>query len=100
MNTAVIAILVSIAGIVITLVFSALSLSQHNRRENEDEGKDKGSMMSDIGYIKAGVDDLKRDTKDNSKRINILIERISRNEESTKQAHKRIDEVNKKIKEQ
>ena len=51
--------------------------------------------MSDIGYIKAGVDDLKRDTKDNSKRINILIERISRNEESTKQAHKRIDEVNK-----
>ncbi len=96
MNTAVIAVVISAAGLLIAFV----SLLHNSKKENKDEGKDKGSMMSDIGYIKAGVDDLKRDTKDNSKRINTLIERISRNEESTKQAHKRIDEVNEKIKEQ
>lgn len=53
-------------------------------------------LKEQVRVLLKDVDDLKRDTKDNSKRINILIERISRNKKSSEQTHKRIDKVNKK----
>jgi hypothetical protein len=49
--------------------------------------------MSDIGYIKAGVDDLKTQNRENSVKIGNLNERVTRVEESCKQAHHRIDEL-------
>ncbi len=59
----------------------------------EDEGKENGELKSDIKYIKSGVDDIKIDLKVQEKRVNELSERVTRIEESAKQAHKRIDEI-------
>ena len=53
----------------------------------------RGVMASDIGYIKAGVDDLKREGRETRTDVRLLSERITRCEESCKQAHKRIDEM-------
>jgi membrane protein implicated in regulation of membrane protease activity len=49
--------------------------------------------MSDIGYIKAGVDDMKREQKESNERHYALVERVTKVEESTKSAHHRIDEL-------
>ena len=54
-------------------------------------------MASDIGYIKAGVDDLKRETRETRSDVRELQERVTRCEESTKQAHKRINKINNYI---
>lgn len=51
--------------------------------------------MSDIGYIKAGIDDLKRKQEAAELRHFALAERITKVEESSKQAHKRIDRLEK-----
>ena len=85
--------LCTITGIAITALFSFLAFQQAQRKEHKDEGENKGVMMSDIGYIKAGVDDLKREQRETAASVGRLSERITRVEESTKQAHKRIDEL-------
>lgn len=93
MSTFAISTICTVSGIAITAFFSYLAFLRAQRKENKDEGENKGVMMSDIGYIKAGVDDLKREQRETAASVGKLSERITRVEESTKQAHKRIDEL-------
>ena len=93
MSTFAITTLCTITGIALTALFSFLAYQRAQKKEHKDEGENKGVMMSDIGYIKAGVDDLKREQRETAASVGRLSERITRVEESTKQAHKRIDEL-------
>lgn len=83
--------LTSIASAVLGFLISFLTFRKNNKKDDVAEGQSKGVMASDIGYIKAGVDDLKRETADQRRTVGELGERVTRVEESTKQAHKRID---------
>lgn len=93
MDKTVITIICTVAGIIITFVFSYLAYHRTNKKDSKDEGESYGIMMSDIGYIKAGVDDLKREQREQATAIGLLSERVTRCEESCKQAHHRIDEI-------
>lgn len=62
-------------------------------------GEKNGYLASDIGYIKAGIDDLKTEVRALKSEMSELNMRLTRVEESTKQAHKRIDELVKERKE-
>lgn len=87
--TTVITAAVGIAGVLI----SWLTLARKGKKETEKDGESRGVMASDIGYIKAGVDDLKRESRETRQSVGELTERVTRCEESCKQAHKRIDEA-------
>jgi hypothetical protein len=52
-------------------------------------------LRSDIKYIARGVEDIRVDMKAQEKRHGELSERVTRVEESTKSAHKRIDTLGK-----
>jgi len=52
-------------------------------------------LLSDIGYIKSGVDDIKSEQKEQRKTNIEVVSRLTAVEESAKQAHKRIDEIKK-----
>lgn len=54
-------------------------------------GKNTGTLMSDIVYIKAGIDDLKHKQESAELRHFALIERVIKVEENSKHVHKRID---------
>lgn len=77
------------------LVLSVILAVRNKRIDNTAEGKQGGIMLTEIGYIKAGIDDVKRDTREFRVEIQNLHDRIVRNEESCKQAHKRIDALAK-----
>lgn len=68
------------------------TLAKSRRKETADAGENKGVLASDIGYIKAGVDDLKREIREIRHEVGELSTRVARCEESCKQAHRRIDE--------
>lgn len=69
------------------------TLAKSRKKDMADEGTNKGILASDIGYIKAGVDDLKRESRETRREMGELSVRVARCEESCSQAHKRIDEV-------
>ncbi|WP_335633072.1 hypothetical protein [Brevibacillus formosus] len=50
-------------------------------------------QRADIEFIKRGVDDIRLDQKAQGKWFDELSERVTRVEESTKQAHKRLDRI-------
>ena len=87
-------------GVICSIVFGALgfiiaylTFQKNKKKDNVEEGQSRGAMASDIGYIKAGVDDLKRETRETRSAVGELNERVTRVEESCKQAHHRIDEI-------
>ena len=79
------------AGIAIASFFIARTAEARKR------GAVDGTLKTDILYIKEKTNEISREQE----RINILLrdffERIIRNEESVKAAHRRIDELTKKI---
>ena len=91
-------IVFGISGMVVGLIgviCSIIAVSRNRSTEVKNEGKENGVVLTELGYIKAGVDDLKRDNRDIRGDLKNLDERITRNEESTKQAHRRIDALSK-----
>jgi peptidoglycan hydrolase CwlO-like protein len=94
-------------GLIITIISAAsgvggvliawLTLSRKGKKDTEHVGETRGVMASDIGYIKAGVDDLKNEGRETRKEVRELAERVTRCEESVKQAHKRVDETHTRM---
>ncbi len=80
---------------IVSVTIALLSLSRSKKKDTEQGSHDKGAMASDIGYIKAGVDDLKNENRETRKELQGMTERITRCEESAKQAHRRIDSLAK-----
>ncbi len=88
-----IGIFCTVISIGISLVFSLLSHKRNVKKDSESAGEGRGVLQSDIGYIKAGIDDLKRENRAVNLKLDSISERVTRVEESCKQAHKRIDEI-------
>jgi len=84
-----ISLIVGAAGI----IFGLVTLFRNKRHDDTEEGRNNGTILSDIGYIKAGVDDIKSEQKEQRKTNIEVVARLTAVEESTKQAHKRIDEL-------
>ena len=83
----------SIVSAALGVAISWAVFQRQRRKDTEEDGKDRGYIASDIGYIKAGVDDLKRESRETRHDVGELSTRVARCEESCKQAHKRIDEA-------
>jgi hypothetical protein len=91
METALLIILpILTAGITIASFFIARTA------EAKKHGKADGTLQSDIKYIKEKVTELCREQERINATLTDHFERIIRNEESTKAAHKRLDELSKK----
>ena len=87
---------VAIISAICAVVFGYIAFVRNKRHDDEEEGKASGTMMSDIGYIKSGVDDIKAEQKEQRKTNLEVVSRLTAVEESAKQAHKRIDELKSK----
>ncbi|MDR0268358.1 hypothetical protein [Paenibacillus sp.] len=69
------------------------------RTVKKDVAKEAGAgatLQTDVEYIKRGVDDIKVDLRMQGQRVDGLSERVTRVEESAKQAHKRLDKLEEK----
>ena len=97
MDTGLLISIFSVGSAALGVLVSWLVFSRQKKKDTEKTGVDRGVMASDIGYIKAGVDDLKRETRETRHDMGELSTRVARCEESCKQAHKRIDEVHDQI---
>lgn len=88
--------LILAAGSISAVVFSYIGYSRGVKKDSYTSGIELGTLESDIAYIKSRTDDVLLEQKDTNKSINILAERVTRVEESTKSAHKRLDQVEEK----
>ncbi|MEB8712233.1 hypothetical protein P4G97_05355 [Bacillus cereus] len=87
-------------GVLIALLSLAISYfgyALNRSKVIKTDGQQSAEVKAELGYIRKGVDDIRIDLKANEKQMIVLGERITRVEESAKQAHKRLDNVEKEI---
>lgn len=87
----------SLASGLLGVFISWLAFARNKKKDSEKDGENRGVIASDIGYIKAGVDDLKRENRESRHTISELSIQITRCEESCKHAHERIDEIHHQL---
>ena len=84
---------ISIA-LVCTVVGAIISYATFQRNRGRDiraDTREEADTKAQLDYISKGVDDIRIDIKAQQRDIQELKERVVRNEESVKSAHKRID---------
>jgi len=83
----IIALIPLVAGVCSIVTFFVTRNNERYRNGSKD-----GELHADIQYIKRRSDDMLLEQKETNKTLDNLSERVTRVEESTKQAHKRLDE--------
>lgn len=92
-NVEVISTAFGVVGSVCAIVFAYLAFRRNNKTDDEAEGKKDGVLLTEIGYIKSGVDDIKRKQEKEDERHVEVVSRLTAVESSAKQAHKRLDRL-------
>lgn len=82
-------ILIAVLGFLISYQTYQLNKNKESRSDVRQNARIEGQLDS----IGKGVDDIRIDLKANEKNTALLTERVTRVEESAKQAHKRIDKI-------
>ena len=81
-----------IAGVLASILFGYLAFTRNKKADDSLEGRQIGTILSDLGYVKANTDEIKAEQRE-QRRTNLeIFERLSSVESSTKQAHKRLDD--------
>ncbi len=82
---------VGVAAGVAGIVFGAAQYLRGRRADGEEGGKTVGTVLTELGYIKSGVDDIKRKQERQDEQNMQVTSRLTAVESSVKQAHKRLD---------
>ena len=97
-------LLVLIAGLslFVAIISSFIAIRSYSRLSNQDLKNDTavgtkvGAVVeTKLDYISKGMDDIKLDNREQSRVTNGINSRLIAVEESSKSAHKRIDELKK-----
>ena len=92
-------LIISIVGLVASMssiVFAFLAFRRSDKSDQRKEGRNEGTILSDIGYIKACVDRVEKNMSDVDKRYRDIIERLAKVEESLEDSKRRIDELSQR----
>lgn len=79
------------------IVFGIAAFRRNNKTDDTAEGKKDGVLLTEIGYVKAGIDDIKRKQEKEDDRHVQVVARLTAVEASAKQAHHRLDSLENKI---
>lgn len=86
---------IGLACTLIGVVISYLTFQRNKDNSIRAETKEDAYTKAKLDYISKGVDDIRLDIKAQDRKIADMNERLIRVEESTKSAHKRINEIEK-----
>ncbi len=93
MDTDAIAPIIAVAAAISGIVLGWSGRSRSIRQDTATEVRQSATLQADMEYIKRGVDDVRLEQRAQGQRFDALAERVTRVEESTKQAHHRITRI-------
>ncbi len=93
METGLIASIVGLACTILGAVIGYVAFLRTTKKESEAEGRETGAVLTELGYIKGGIDDLKAENREQRKTNTEFVSRLTAVEASAKQAHHRIDRI-------
>ena len=83
----------SLAGVAVAIVCSIVAMMRNNRTDNREEAQQQGAILTELGYIKSGVDDIKAEQREQRQINTEVSNRLSALEIKADRAHSRIDRL-------
>lgn len=83
----------SVVSTVCAIVFGYLAFVRNRDSDKEKEAKSDATILTELGYIKGGIDDVKAEQREQRKTNTDFVGRLVSVEASAKQAHKRLDHI-------
>ena len=93
METAIISLVCTVLGVIISYMAFQRNKTKDIRTDTKEEVEGITIVAQEIKYVSRGVDEIKYDLRDINKNMSDINERLIRVEESTKSAHKRLDNL-------
>lgn len=87
--------ILAIVSPISAMIVAWLAFGRNKKQDTQEAAGSLAMMQSDIGYIKAGNDDIKRQLRDQDKRVAETSERSIRNEDGLRRANARLDKLEK-----
>lgn len=87
--------IIGILGVAAAIVFGALAFRRGQKQDDQGESQRLTRIESKLDYITTTVNEIKGEQRDQREEMGDFNTRLTRVEESTRQAHKRIDALNK-----
>lgn len=84
---------ISVISTVCAIVFGYAAFARNGKKDTADEARADATVLSEIGYIKGGIDDIKAEQREQNKTNIEILTRLTAVEESAKQAHHRLDRL-------
>ena len=91
-NSSIALTIISILGTVSSITFAYLAFRRNEKKDNREDAKSEGVLLSEIGYIKSSIDRIEKNLDRLEERYSNLSSRVVKVEESVANAHKRITE--------
>lgn len=88
---AIIGCVVGVAG----AIFGLVAMLRNKKTDDKSEGKQDGVVLTELGYIKKGIDGIERKIEHMENQYVDVVKHLTKVEESAKQAHLRIDKLEK-----
>ena len=86
----------SVFSTVCAIVFGYIAFVRNRDKDKESNVKHDATVLTEIGYIKANTDEIKAEQKEQRKTNTEFVTRLTDVEASAKQAHKRLDHIEKR----
>ena len=82
-----------VAASVAAVAFGWAAFQRGNRQDQQNRGKNDGAILTEIGYIKAGVDDIKLEQRDQRAHNETFAARLTAVEGTVHEVCRRIDRL-------
>lgn len=83
----------SVISTICAIVFGYIAFVRNRDSDKEKEAKSDATILTELGYIKGGIDDVKAEQREQRKTNTDFVGRLVSVEASAKQAHKRLDNI-------
>lgn len=88
-----ISVIVGIVGGVLAILFGYAAFARNKKTDDAAEGKESGQILTELGYIKGSVDDIKQNQRETARQHVEVVTRLTAVESAAKEAHHRIDRL-------
>lgn len=93
MDTATITVIISTVGVLSAAVLGWSARSRTGKKDTAEDAERDATLRADVSHIRYSIDEMRVEQRAQGLRYDALAERVTRAEESTKSAHRRLDKL-------
>lgn len=84
-------VIIGIFGTLAGFILSYLTYARNAKKDSTNAGKESGTVLTEIGYIKANTDDIKRKQEKQDETLMKMTERVAKLESENTRTNKRLE---------